>query len=222
MDRAERLFSIQRARDGLPSGQFDLPHLQSIHHHLFQDVYEWAGEVRQVDFHKGGRWFHPCDRINIAMDDVHKRLTDQDHLKQQSPEGFSNGAGVIIGDINLVHPFREGNGRTQLQYLKQLGAQVGHDIDIRAFEGENWIDASIEANKANYEPMQECIHKSITPPIREKEQMQGDALKAKEYLPEAAYATGIEIEEHGIAPAQEEIQEPGIATDAGLEKGMER
>ena len=221
LERQERRFVQDRIHEGVPSGNFDLDHLQSIHHHLFQDVYDWAGDLRQVDIAKGGQWFHPASRINIGMEDVHRRLADQGFLKEKTPEDFGKGAGVIIGDVNLVHPFREGNGRTQFQYLKQLGQQAGHDIDLTRFERESWIEASIEANKAKYEKMQECIRHSINAPEREKTQLKGiDNQDVPQ--PEKAPVIDIEVEEPGIAPAQEDIQEPGIVSDHGFDKGRER
>lgn len=116
----ERTASHQRIEEGAPTGNFDLAHLQAIHRHLFQDVYEWAGEVRRVDISKGGRWFHPHDRIETGMADVHRRLVSGKFLTGLGRKDFAQEAGAIIGDVNLVHPFREGNGRTQFQYLKQL------------------------------------------------------------------------------------------------------
>ncbi len=162
----ERLATLKRIEEGTPEGKLDLGHLQAIHKHLFQDVFEWAGKIRLVDFHKGGQWFHPMNRIEMGMADVHKRLVKSDFLRNLNRENFSTGAGVIIGDINLVHPFREGNGRTQFQYLKQLAHQAGHNIDLTRFDGNEWITASIKANRADYEPMADCIYNSITEKTR--------------------------------------------------------
>ena len=150
-----------RIEEGAPTGRFDLDHLRGIHHHLFQDVYEWAGETRKVDIHKGGSAFHPASRIEMGMADVHKRLAAQDFLKGLPPDRFAGEAAEFIGDVNRLHPFREGNGRTQLQYLKQLGAQAGHAVDLTRFERETWIRASIEANKFQSERMAECIRDSL-------------------------------------------------------------
>ena len=55
LDQFERRMVAQRIAEGVPSGDFDLRHLQAIHHHLFQDVYDWAGQVRAVEIAKGGK-----------------------------------------------------------------------------------------------------------------------------------------------------------------------
>lgn len=168
LDKIERLFVAQRSREVVLRGKFDLDHLRAIHRHLFQDIYEWAGEIRRVDFHKGGLWFLPQDRIETGLADIHHRLTEQNFLRDLNAEDFSERAGVILGDINFAHPFREGNGRTQLQYLKQLAVQAGHKLDLRKIDPKQWIEASIEANRSRYEPMSAYIEGAITGLVRER------------------------------------------------------
>lgn len=62
-----------------------------------------------------------------------------------------------MGDVNYVHPFREGNGRTQLFYFEQLAAQAGYPIDLGLLEPERWVAASRAAHKGEYQPMAEAI-----------------------------------------------------------------
>jgi len=63
--------------------------------------------------------------------------------------------------VNYVHPFREGNGRTQLQYLKQLAVHAGHPFDLKDLDPKRWHDASISAHNADYEPMARCIARAL-------------------------------------------------------------
>jgi cell filamentation protein len=153
LDRIERRLATQRVAEGIPTGAFDLTHLKAIHHHLFQDVYDWAGEVRTVEISKSGSQFQFCRFIETGMADVHRRLEASDYLHGLSREDFATQAGQIIGDVNYVHPFREGNGRTQLQYLKQLAQQAGRDIDLTRFDPAQWLEASKAAYLGNYEGM---------------------------------------------------------------------
>ena len=168
LDQAERLYVPLRIIEGVPKGQFDLDHLKRIHKHLFQDLYEWAGETRKTDISKGGNWFMPCDRIDFAMLDVQNRLKKKNYFMGTPYKDFSKEAAVIIGDINMIHPFREGNGRTQLHYLKQLGQNADYDIDLTKFKKETWLEASIESHAANYQPMQKCIEDAIVGRIKGK------------------------------------------------------
>ena len=161
LNLAEAEVVTARMMQGAPAGKFDLAHLQSIHRHLFQDVYDWAGELRQVEISKGGSQFQPRQFIPTGMADVHRRLEAQNYLKARSAAAFAQGAGQVIGDVNYVHPFREGNGRTQLVYLKQLGTQAGHRVDLTRIEGDAWMTASKDAHRGDYTAMQHCIHDAI-------------------------------------------------------------
>jgi cell filamentation protein len=155
--KTEREYTSWRIRQGCPTGSFDLNHLRAIHNHIFQDVYDWAGGVRTLELSKGGSVFMPRQFIENGMSDVQKRVRKADYFRGSTPKDFSERAGEIIGDINHVHPFREGNGRTQLQYLSQLAEKAGHSIDLRKIEPKPWVKASIEANHGRYADMQVCI-----------------------------------------------------------------
>ncbi len=157
LDTAERALVVARLTEGPPSGAFDLAHLCAIHSHLFQDVYEWAGELRRVEISKGGQQFQPRRFIEVGMADVHRRLVEQKFLAGLGADAFSAAAAHVIGDINYVHPFRDGNGRTQLVYLKQLGARADHDIDLALLRREAWLAASIAAFNGDYGPMSDQI-----------------------------------------------------------------
>jgi cell filamentation protein len=117
LDRHERRLVADRIAEGVPNGSFDLAHLRAIHHHLFQDVYDWAGELRTVEIFKGGNQFQFRQYIPTGMADVHRRLSRAGFLTRLPASEFARQAGIIIGDVNYIHPFREGNGRTQAQYL---------------------------------------------------------------------------------------------------------
>ena len=161
LDLVERRINMQRAEMGIPTGNFDLDHLCAIHHHLFQDVYEWAGQIRTVEIAKDGHQFQFKDYIKTGMADVHRRLEQSDFLRHLRPGDFAEGAAQIIGDINYVHPFREGNGRTQLFYLQQLADQARHPIDLQRLEPARWLDASRSAHVGDYGPMAEEIDKAL-------------------------------------------------------------
>lgn len=165
LDAAERELVTFRILQGVPSGKFDLVHLQRIHRHLFQDIYPWAGEVRTVEISKDGDTFQLRDRIATGMRDVHRRLLTANFLRGLPADAFAVEAGRILGDVNYVHPFREGNGRTQLQYLKSLGEQAGHQIDLALLNRQQgrWIEASRASHQADYGPMARMIRETISP-----------------------------------------------------------
>jgi len=157
LDFFEREFAMQRAAEGVPTGDFDLDHLRAIHRHLFQDVYDWAGEIRTVEIAKGGSQFQLRKYIETGMAHVHRRLVTRSYLRGLTPDEFAAATGEIIGDVNYVHPFREGNGRTQLLYLDLLAIHAGHPIDITRFDRSRWMAASQSAHRGDYGPMARCI-----------------------------------------------------------------
>ena len=162
LDRVERRLVVQRTRQGIPTGDFDLTHLKAIHRHLFQDLYAWAGEVRTVEIAKGGSGFMPCRFIENGMYDVHRRILENGHFLGLSPADFAVAAATVLGDVNHVHPFREGNGRTQLHYLKQFATRAGHQLNLRKLDPVGWIHASIMANRGDYGAMGVCIAGAIS------------------------------------------------------------
>jgi len=161
LDAVERALVVQRAAEGIPAGAFDLTHLCTIHRHLFQDIYDWAGELRTVEIAKDGHQFQFRQFIETGMSDVHRRLERADFLKDLSAGEFAEAAAVIMGDVNYVHPFREGNGRTQLFYLEQLAAQAGHPLDLSRLNFAGWITASRAAHSADYKPMEDEIGRAL-------------------------------------------------------------
>jgi len=163
LDYVERELVTQRIAEGVPSGAFDLGHLRAIHRHLFQDVYAWAGEVRTVEITKGGSPFQFRRFIETGMADVHRRLEKADFLRGLGAADFASAAGTILGDVNHVHPFRDGNGRAQLQYLALLADQAGHPIDLARLDPRLWIEASRSANAGAYGPMATEIGRALNP-----------------------------------------------------------
>lgn len=152
-DEGERVIVTQRICEGAPSGTFDLDHLRAIHRHLFQDLFDWAGEPRTVDMTKDGQRFQFATKIAADIAAIHRDLAAREFLKGTSPGDFAREAALLIGDINYVHPFREGNGRTQLLYLKQLAEAAGHPLDLTKLPAEPWIEASRASMEGDPEPM---------------------------------------------------------------------
>ena len=150
LEAAERQLVAQRLLEPVPAGDFDLAHLKAIHRHLFQDVYAWAGEIRTVEIAKGESRFQPRRFIAAGMADIHRRIVAAAYFRGSGPDRFAEGAGPVLGDVNHVHPFREGNGRTQLQYLKKLAERAGHAIDLTRIDRAGWLDASRRSNVGDH------------------------------------------------------------------------
>ena len=147
LSEVERVYvqrrSTQLLRRGV-TGRFDPAHLRDIHRDLFQDVYPWAGELRVVGLSKpGGAPFATPQFIEAAMDDLFTTLKHENWLQGRTLDDFAERAAYYLGEINAIHPFREGNGRTQREFVRQLAAHAGHTISWAGFTQEQMTVASI-------------------------------------------------------------------------------
>ena len=125
------------------TGKFDVQHLRGIHRYLFQDVFPWAGEFRVVNISKGNSMFGPALHIGGALADALDKLSREDFLRSLPAQAFAARAAFYLGEINAIHPFREGNGRTQREFLRQLALQAGHPLSWAGFTQQEMVDASI-------------------------------------------------------------------------------
>jgi len=106
-------------------GQFNTVHLRAIHKYIFQDVFAWAGHFRTVDISKGGHQFARADFLEIALADLFRKLGLEKYLLGLDAPTFAKRAAFFMGEINAAHPFREGNGRTQREFIRQLAVKSG-------------------------------------------------------------------------------------------------
>jgi cell filamentation protein len=123
-------------------GRFDTAHLKAIHKSIFQDVYTWAGEFRTVDMSKGGSFFARAAFIEMTLHDLLRRLPAEDLLRKTSPAAFAERSGFYLAELNAIHPFREGNGRAQREFIRDLAIQAGFDLDWRKVTREQMTIAS--------------------------------------------------------------------------------
>ena len=125
-------------------GRYDLPHLQAIHKEIFGSIYPWAGQIRTVEISKENTQFCRTGMIHNFAEDVFGRLARKDHyLQGLGREDFLTKLADLYGNINALHPFREGNGRTQRAFLAQLAADAGHPLGWTGMDPERNRLASI-------------------------------------------------------------------------------
>ncbi len=163
-----------------PSGQFDAKHLKAIHRHLFQDIYEWAGHTRdeKVALADGtvatepllrkmdGKPFVAGSRIPAALKRIADALRRSNYLCDLPREEFATRAADIMVGINGAHPFREGNGRTQRVFLRELAKQAGHELEFSVATHERMVRASIAANEQGDNTMMRRMFNEIIDPAR--------------------------------------------------------
>ncbi len=136
---------------------------QALHHHLFQEVFDWAGELRTVNFGKGGSRFATARYLDTTLDTLFADLASRDCLRGRTGERFADGAAHHVSELNVAHPFRERNGRSMRLHLSQLAGQAGHTLDITRMGGPAWIEASIRGFEGDERPLANLIAGAIKP-----------------------------------------------------------
>ena len=99
--------------------------LFSIHQHLFQDIYSWAGKRRTVEISKCGKQFFPLSHFDNALKFIDALVIEYRSINQGDKEKCSLKLAQILDSVNYLHPFREGNGRTQREFLRILAREKG-------------------------------------------------------------------------------------------------
>ncbi|QFU24267.1 Fic family protein [Shewanella eurypsychrophilus] len=136
---AQRLLAYQATDPSL--SHFTLNHLQTIHHHLFQDVYNWAGEIRSIDVSKGRTRFCAASRI---VQQSSKEFSLIPQLSEISDLTILIAAFAdIYCELNIIHPFREGNGRTLRLFFEELAFVLGQELVWPNIDKEQWVQANI-------------------------------------------------------------------------------
>jgi len=153
LERFEVISTAQRADEPLPHGRLNVSHYQAIHHHLFQDVYLWAGRFRTVRLGKSGSAFCYPEHITREMQQLFRSFRKKRHLRGLSHAAFAPEAASFLTTLNAIHPFREGNGRTQATFLTLLADRAGHPFDLDKLEPDRFLAAMVSSFKGNERPL---------------------------------------------------------------------
>jgi cell filamentation protein len=147
LEAFELVVTTQRADEPLPAGQLSVTHYRRVHHHLFQDVYPWAGKFRTVRLSKGSSAFCYPENIPEQMTQLFAQLRERRWLRNLDQASFAQGLARWLAELNAIHPFREGNGRTQLTFAALLTHQAGHHLHLERLQPEAFLHAMIESFK---------------------------------------------------------------------------
>ena len=138
------------------SPSYDLPHLQEIHKRIFGDIYEWAGQIRTVAIAKGAM-FCLLQYIDSAAAVIFGELHDEDCLRGLRRDVFVGRLAHYLGEVNALHPFREGNGRTQRALIGQLARDAGFTLAWQHLDPARNVEASAAIMRGDPEPMREML-----------------------------------------------------------------
>lgn len=161
LEEAEAEFTLARAQTYEPTfSSFDLNHLKNIHHYLFQDIYSWAGQIRTVDVSKGDTRFCTWLRIVPEAEKILQNL-EKLPLSTMSIDHIAPALAEHYCDLNVAHPFRDGNGRAQRLFFDEFVGNHFFKIDWEVVGREEWIQANIAGFHCDYRAMAEIFIKAI-------------------------------------------------------------
>lgn len=124
--------------------------LFEIHKHLFQDIYVWAGKKRLVEISKDGKQFFPISNFDNAFTYINQLITEFKKIPKDNKKELAKKLAEILDNINYLHPFREGNGRTQREFLRLLALDKDLILNLNPSDNKNvyqqYMKGTIESN----------------------------------------------------------------------------
>lgn len=155
---AHRYITYQSSIRTLTDFSFD--HLKHLHHYLFQDLYEWAGTVRDVDISKGDTRFCTWTRIEPEANKLFQSIPAlADH---ESRNELIDKVSDLFCEMNMLHPFREGNGRVLRFFFEELLFTLGYNVTWPEISQQDWIDANIAGVNMNLELLKVIFSQAIS------------------------------------------------------------
>jgi cell filamentation protein len=147
-------------------GTFDFLHLKKIHEFIFQDIYSWAGKERTVDIAKSNM-FCNVRFIDEQALEIFTNLKKENLLNGLSREKFTERITYYFGEVNALHPFREGNGRTQREFFRELALHDGYVLDYSGITKEEMIDASIDSFLRKYDKLAALLNRALSENVKD-------------------------------------------------------
>ena len=147
-------------------GALDYQHLKAIHKYLFEDIYTFAGLDRYeakifAKFGKGSTIFTPYEKIPKVSKTLFDALKDENYFKNQSKEEFIKSMAIFMNGLNLLHPFREGNGRTQRVFMQYLAIYNGYQLNFNDIDSQEMTMASVYGARGDMRLLEKIFQKGL-------------------------------------------------------------
>jgi cell filamentation protein len=124
--------------------------LFQIHQYLFQDIYIWAGKKRTVEISKDGKQFFPTSHFDNAFRHIDQLIAEFKSIPKDDKKLLSEKLAVILDNVNYLHPFRDGNGRTQREFLRLLALEKGLTLNLNPPDNksgyERYMKGTVESD----------------------------------------------------------------------------
>lgn len=127
------------------TGNFDVKHFTSIHKFLFEDIYPFAGLFRTENIAKDYFQFAEWEYIESELFRLLNELKNENFLEGLPKEDFAKRLAYYWSELNVLHPFREGNGRATREFLRQLALKNNYILNIQNVDSKEFLEASIKS-----------------------------------------------------------------------------
>ena len=159
----ESMFATIRSAEILTESiqnTYDFDYLKSIHARLFGDLYPSSGQIRTTVAAKRTVFCSP-EFIESASEEIFSRLRKEHYLKGMEREGFINDLAFFMGEVEALHPFRAGNGRTARLFFYQLAMNAGYDLDWALIDSDRLLEADISAIDGDYQLLIDVLEEVV-------------------------------------------------------------
>ena len=124
-------------------GNFSKAHLMNIHKFIFEDIYSFAGKIRKEQISKADTLFYPPNLIDRELDKVFAKIKEKNMIKETDEEKVFDNLAYVMAELNIIHPFREGNGRSIREFIRLMAKRMGYDLNWGNVDKEELLEASI-------------------------------------------------------------------------------
>ncbi len=124
-------------------GNFSKSHLMNIHRFIFEDIYPFAGKIRREQISKANTMFYPPNLIDRELGKVFSKIKEENMLKESDEEKIFDNLAYVMAELNIIHPFREGNGRSIREFIRLMAKRMGYDLNWGNVGKEELLEASI-------------------------------------------------------------------------------
>ena len=124
-------------------GNFSKAHLMNIHKFIFEDIYPFAGKIRREQISKADTMFYPPNLIDRELDKMFAKIKEKNMLKETDKSKIFDNLAYVMAELNIIHPFREGNGRSIREFIRLMAKRMGYDLNWGNVDKEELLEASI-------------------------------------------------------------------------------
>lgn len=139
---ALKLLSLEK--QGI-TGNFDITHFSNIHRFLFDEIYLFAGLFRTENIAKDNFRFAEWEYIESELNKLLDNLKSENYLQNLDKQTLAERLAYYTAELNVLHPFREGNGRTTREFIRQLALKNNYYLNFNSVSSTELLNASIKS-----------------------------------------------------------------------------